>query len=319
MDKWLRSTWFIRILSLFLAVLMWASVSSESTTDTESLFLNGNSPDEETAENIPVDIRLDDENLVVSGVPQVADVTLEGPTSQVAPVARQQNFTLYVDLNDLGAGTHEVPIQQSGITNQVQVSIQPETVEVTIERRMSESHDVSADLINENQMNSEFEIGDPVIDPSTVEVTGAASVLSEVAVVKSIVNLSDVDASIENQETPVKVYDEEGNELSVIVEPSSVTIDVPVSRAQKDVPVTFEAEGEVPEEASIDSITSSVEQVTIYGPKEVLEEINQVTGNIVDVEGLEETTTKDIELTLPSGVTAIEPETAEVQIEIIND
>ncbi|SDJ79329.1 CdaR family protein [Salimicrobium halophilum] len=319
MDKWLRSTWFIRILSLFLAVLMWASVSSENTSDSESFFLNGNSTDQELVENIPVDIRLDDEELVVSGVPQVANVTLEGPTSQIAPVARQQNFTLYVELNELGPGRHEVPIQHSGISSQIQVSTEPQTVEVTIERRVSHSFEASVDFINENQLQEGWEIGEPVIEPASVEITGAASVLSQVAVVKSIVNLSGVESSIEGKEAPVKVYDEEGNELNVIVEPSTVSIDVPVSRSQKAVPVTFQAEGDVANGANVNTITSSVEQVTIYGPRGVLNDINQVSGVPVDTEGLNETTTREVKIDLPDGVTAIEPKTAEVQIEITND
>ncbi|PBB05952.1 CdaR family protein [Salimicrobium humidisoli] len=319
MDKWLRSTWFIRILSLFLAILMWASVSEDSTEGTDPTFLNGSSTDKEMAENVPVDIKLEDEELVVTGVPQVADVMLEGPTSQVAPAARQQNFSLYVELNGLGAGVHEVRIQHSGISNQVQVNVEPKTVEVTIERRMSETHNISADFINESQMGSEFEVGEADINPSTVEVTGAASVLSEVAVVKSIVNLAGVDTSIEKRETPVKVYDEEGNELNVIVEPASVTVDVPVSRSKKEVPVAFRAEGGVKDGVKVDKITSSVEQATIYGPKEVLDDINQVSGSIVNTEGLEETTSKDVELEVPNGVVSIEPETVEVKIEITNE
>ncbi|WP_347861687.1 CdaR family protein [Salimicrobium sp. PL1-032A] len=319
MDKWLRSTWFIRILSLFLAILMWASVSSDNTSNPESSFLNGNSTDKEIVENVPVDIRLDSEELVVSGVPQVANVTLEGPTSQVAPVALQQNFSLYVELNELGAGTHEVPIQHSGISSQIQVTTEPETVEVTVERRISQSFQPSVEFLNESELGEEWEVGEPEIEPSSVEVIGAASVLSQVAVVKSMVNLEGVDSSIEARETPVKVYDEEGNELNVIVDPSTVSIDIPVARSQKDVPVTFQAEGEIAEGASVTSITSDVEQVTIYGPQEVLGDINQISGVEVETDGLSETTKKQVEIELPEGVSDVEPETAEVQIEITND
>ena len=67
MDKLMDNPWFIKILALLLAVLLYSSVphTGKKLTDV-------NVPGEqstETINNIPVKVYYDTENLVVSGIP----------------------------------------------------------------------------------------------------------------------------------------------------------------------------------------------------------------------------------------------------------
>lgn len=79
MDNWFKSVWFIRIISLLLAGLLWVTVNVDNNMDSDSLFFNETSSESETMENIPLEIRFDSEEYVVSGIPQDVTVTVEGP------------------------------------------------------------------------------------------------------------------------------------------------------------------------------------------------------------------------------------------------
>src|SRR5699024_4834521 len=107
MDNLFRSKWFVLAISLAFAILLFVFVNVEiNDKNAENRFF-GTSDDTETVENVPVDIRID-KNFVVSGVPENVTVSLEGPKSIIAPVAKQRNFDVFVDLQGLGEGEHQV-------------------------------------------------------------------------------------------------------------------------------------------------------------------------------------------------------------------
>ncbi|WP_281659507.1 CdaR family protein [Halobacillus sp. Cin3] len=319
MDNWFKSVWFIRIISLLLAGLLWVTVNVDNNMDSDSLFFNETSSESETMENIPLEIRFDSEEYVVSGIPQDVTVTVEGPAGAVAPVSRQKNFNVFVDLNDLGPGTHEVSLQHSGISSQLAVSLEPKIIEVEIEEKTTENYDVSIDYANENNLDTSLELGTPKVSPAQVEITGAASVVERVASVRAIVDVGAAEGTVEQEEAPVKVYDNQGNELNVLVEPAAVDVSVPVSKRTKEVPVTPEASGGTQEGVLIEEVTTEVENVTYQGPEEVLAGIEEPVEIPVDVTEVTEDQVVDVEVPLPDGTTAVSPDTIEVTIDVLDD
>ncbi|MGP4076762.1 CdaR family protein [Halobacillus sp. K22] len=316
MDNWLKSVWFIRIISLILAGLLWITVNVDNNMDSDSLFFNENSSDMETMDNIPLEIRFDSEEYVVSGLPQEVSVTVEGQASVVTPVVRQKNFTVFVDLNGLGPGVHEVSLQHSGISNQLSVTLEPKTIEVTIEEKVSEDFEVQVDYLNESRLDSELVIEDPTVEPEMATITGSASVVDRVASVKSVIDVGSAQSSLEDVEAPVKVYDEQGNELNVLVDPTTVKVNVPISKRKKEVPVEVTAQGGAPEGIVVNSVTTSTDTVTLYGPEDVLAVINKLEEIPVDITEVTEDQTLEVDIPVPEGVTSVEPEKLEVDIEV---
>ncbi|CDQ21402.1 CdaR family protein [Halobacillus karajensis] len=316
MDNWFRSVWFIRIISLMLAGLLWVTVNVEDNMDSDSLFFNQSSSDVEVIENIPLEIRFDSAEYVVSGIPQEVSVSVEGPTSAVAPVARQKNFTVYVDLNGLGPGTHEVSLQHSGISNQLAVTLDPKNIEVTIEEKVTQDHEVNIDYSNQRNLDANLELGEPDVSPQEVSITGASSVIERVASVKAIIDVGEATESIEAQEAPVKVYDNQGNELNVLVEPTAVNVDVPITKRMKSVPINVVPRGGNTEGVLIESVSTETEEVTISGPQEVLDEIDELPEVPVDVSEITEDQTVEVDIPLPEGATSVDPETIDVDVEV---
>ncbi|MGI8316278.1 CdaR family protein [Halobacillus mangrovi] len=319
MDNWFKSVWFIRIISLILAGLLWVTVNVDDNMDSDSLFFNDTSSDMEVMENIPLEIRFNSEEYVVSGLPQEVSVRVEGPASTLAPVVRQKNFTVFVDLNGLGPGTHEVSLQHSGISNQLDVRIEPKTIEVTIEEKVSEEYEVNVDYINERQLSNELTLGEPKVDPAQVTITGSSSVVNRVATVKAIIDVSNAEEAVENEEAPVKVYDNQGNELNVLVDPTTVNVSVPISKRQKQVGIDLEPQGGAPQGVVVNSVTTETSEVTVYGPEEVISEIDSLPEIPVDLSEVTQDETVEVDIPVPKGVTEIDPESIEVQIDVDDD
>src|SRR5699024_12563854 len=68
----------------------------------------------------------------------------------------------------------------------------------------------------------------------------AESVMNEVAMVKAYIDVKDVKESIDNKEVPINVYDSQGNDLNVNIEPENAEVSVDVDHPSKTVPLHVE-------------------------------------------------------------------------------
>ncbi|MFC4024908.1 YbbR-like domain-containing protein [Oceanobacillus longus] len=315
MDNWFKSKWFVRIISLAFAVFLYAFVNvTVNSTQSDPTF-SGSTDQSNMLDDVPVDIRIDEENYVVSGVPKYVTVNLQGSPGNVTPLSLQRNFDVYVDLQGLEEGEHVVEIQHT-ISNDINVYIEPKTIEVTIEERASEEFSVGADFVNSDKLAEGYELIDYVLEPATVTITSSRSVINQIGSVKAYVNLEGLEGSINNREVPVSVYDTQGKELDVRIEPESVQVSAEIDNPSKSVPVTVETTGEMPEGYSVSSISANVEEVEIYSTSDILDDITEVTTEAIDLSEVTESGTINAQLTLPEGVNAPELETIEVTIDI---
>lgn len=63
--------------------------------------------------------------------------------------ARQRDFDVYIDLNEYEAGVHNVNLQHNGLSNQLTVYIEPETVEVILEERATATFPLEKEYIGQ--------------------------------------------------------------------------------------------------------------------------------------------------------------------------
>lgn len=319
MNDWVNRTWVIRVLSLILAVLIFIVVSfdNQENSSNEVGFddLFSSSQETQIVEDIPVNIKIDDEKFVVSGVPQTTTVMLAGTISVVQSTATQQNFDVFVDLEGLEVGTYTVPLEYDGISDRIDVSIDPVEIEVTIEERASADFEVIADYTNEDGLQTGYELMEASIDPSTVQITSSKSVVDQIAVVKAFVDVDGIGESLEIEDVPIRVYDSEGNELNVRVEPETVNVTVNVDNPNKNVPVEIETTGEAQEGIIISSTTSETEEVQVFASSSNLDGINEITTEAIDLSEITEDTTMEVELNIPDNARLLNPSTITVNIE----
>lgn len=317
MDNWFKSRWFVRGISLAFAIALYVFVQVEMDQyQNDSRLLHDSGDDAQTVEDVPVNIRIDNDSYVVSGVPEVASVTLEGTRGTLTATAQQKNFDVYVDLEGLEEGTHTVDLQHSGIPDDLNAYIEPKTIEVTIEERESEQFDVTVDPFNTDKLPDGYEIGEVQADPGQVTITSSKEVINQIAIVKVFVDVAEATESIDSREVPVKVYDANGNELSVLVEPESINASVEINNPSKTVPVSVETTGELPEGYSLSSISANADEVEVSGTNEVLQNIEEVSTEAVDLSDITESGTVDVGLDLPDGASVPDSGAIEITVEL---
>lgn len=111
MDKLMDSPWFLRFTALFLAMILFYSVKTEDAKTNK-----GHGEQLDTIRDIPVEVIYDNENLVVTGVPETVNINIEGPSNLIQTTKLFKDFTLFVDLSDYTIGKHNVKIQHENIS-----------------------------------------------------------------------------------------------------------------------------------------------------------------------------------------------------------
>ena len=318
MDKWFQSKWFVRVISLILAVSMYLFVTMETDkTADDSLIIPGATNEVQVLEYVPLEVRIDSDQYVVSGVPEVVTVTLEGKTSILTPIARQQNFTVFVDLRDLEEGEHEVEVEHENIPEGLTAYIEPKTITVNIEKRATKEFKVEVEFVNMDKFPVGYELGTPEVNPETVTIVSSESIIEQIALVKVFVDVADLTQSITNREVPISVYDIQGNVLNVRVEPQSVNVSVLVEKPGKTVPLNVKTTGELPEGLTIDEITAP-EEIEIFGKRAILNEINEISTKEIDLSKISESGELEVEVDFPEGVTA-DQEKVKVNIQLTEE
>jgi len=316
MDKWFRSKWFVRGVSLAFAIIFFVFVNVELNDSQSELRFFGGSEEMETIDNVPVDIKIDSDNYVVRGVPEAVDVSLEGSKSVITQTIQLKKYKVFVDLRNLEEGDHTVDMEYSNVPNELKVYFEPKEIDVTIEERSSNEFPVTVDYLNTDQLPEGFELGDTEVKPDTVTITSSKSVVEQIAIVKVFIDVGGITEPVNNREVPVNVYDSQGNELRVGIEPENVVVSVDVDNPSKTVPIEITTSGELPEGYSLISSEADLDEVEVFATSEVLEGISSISTEDINLDDMKKSGTVEAALKLPEGVSVLSDDTIEVSFDI---
>lgn len=313
MDKLMDSRWFMRIIALLLAILLYTSINVDEKelnkkTDT------GQQMHTETILHVPVEVFYDKSNLVVSGVPRAVNVTIEGPKSIVQSTKALRDFTVYIDLKDAKIGKQKVRILHQDISDKLDVTIDPAYAEVSVQEKITAEFGVEAE-VNKALLAEGYEAGQPVVEPKVVQVTGAKDVIEQINFVRATIEMNDEINGTVTREAKVQVLDRELNKLDVDVEPETVKVTIPVENISKKVPVSIKQTGSPKDGISINSISPTPKEVTIYGSQDTLNKVDKVDVN-VDVNDIEKNTEMSVPVNLPKGIKRVSDEKVSVKIAV---
>lgn len=309
MDKMMNSPWFLRITALLLAMLLFLTIKS----DEESLNASTNGNMTDIIRDVPVEVYYDDENLVVTGVPETVDVTIEGPTSIVQSAKQLQDFTVFVDLRNLNMGQHNVMLQVENVSEKLEVTLDPSYIEVSIEEKITREMRVDAEF-NERLLAEDFIVTSMKTNPERVLITGAKSVVESISFVKATVGGEPGLNKTFTQEASVKVLDKDLSKLNVTIEPAQVDVTVNIEEYSKEVPIALRQIGPPKEGVIINDLTPSIEYVRVYGNRAVVDALESIKVD-VDVSKLEESKELALKLPVPKGVSRL----SESQLEVLVD
>lgn len=311
MDKWLNSHWFARAVALLLAIMMWMIINleTEQTPTSEAsqpIFIDG----------VNLQVRYDTDRFQVVKQQRTVKVALESNN----PFYRHNFFPegeVYVDATNLGKGTHRVPVQHKGFPEDVKVGIIPNIVEITLEEKKTVERQVTVEQLG--QVSPGYTAGEPIAKPFRVLVRVPESQVDKVAAVKASVDLEGATSAIKTT-VPLKVVDKSGNVIQgADVIPLTVEVNIPVTSPFAKVPIKLNLTNELPNGYSLASMGMNVEEVTVYGPKEVVDGIKSTTyqGPEIDLGNI--TSDRDIELKIPlmDNIVKVEPEYMTVSLKVV--
>lgn len=307
----MENKWFIRIVALFLALLLYVSVLVENNDKVKD---SKQKNENDVVQDMPVELIYDQQNFVVSGAPETVDVTIDGPKSLVQQTKITKNFTVYMDLSDAKIGKQRVKIKFKDLSDKLTAKISPAYATVNVQEKVTKEFRVDAEF-NPNLLASGFEAEDPSVEPRSVKVTGAKDVIDQITYVKATIDSrSEINSTIK-KDAKVQVLDKSLNKLDVEVDPETVEVTIPVINPNKKVPITVNPIGDEKEGIIIDSITTVPKNVKIYGRSDVLKSIDALSVD-VDISKYDKDTEIDVPIKVPKGINKIEPETVKVRLNI---
>ncbi|WP_391118385.1 YbbR-like domain-containing protein [Psychrobacillus sp. L3] len=297
MDKMMDNPWFLRIIALVLAIMLFVSVKS----DIENTNMNASGKSVDELRDVPVEVYYDDDSLVVSGVPKTVSVNIEGPSTLVLSAKVMKDYKVFVDLRKLAIGEHRVAISTENFSDKLKVRTNPVYVNVVIEERISQEFRVDPDM-NESLLAENHIVKSYEVEPKVVTITGAKSVINSIGYVKATIEGEQgINKSFE-QEARVRVLDKDLNKLDVSIEPKTVQVRVKVEEYSKEVPISLMEKGTPKQGVTINKLSTNVQNIRLYGPRALLDKIEKFIVD-VDVSKIEDAGDFEVKLTIPDGVT----------------
>ena len=135
-----RRKWFLRIISLILALFLFMYVNGSKSGFLRQNTRNNNQSsalmsNKSVTLRMPLDVTIDNNKYIVSGYPQYVKVKVTGPSALVTTTSNTQNFKVYADLSDLTPGKHRVKLKTSGLNSELTSKIEPQYINVNIQQR----------------------------------------------------------------------------------------------------------------------------------------------------------------------------------------
>lgn len=316
MDKLFNSRWFVKIISFFIALMLFMMVNLDTYNNRPGTVLPPVATGSYTLEEVEVIPYYDEERFAITEMTETVQVNLRGPQAALTMLQlTRPTYEVYVDLEERDAGVHHVSVKHRGFPRELSVSIVPQFVRVELQEKKTVSIPVDVDIVNENGLADGYSLGTPIVTPVNVEITAAEELINEVAIAKAYVDVEGERRTVEKS-VPVKIYDHFGNELHLEVEPSVVDVRVPITSPFKAVPIKLNRVGELPEGYSINSITVEPREVTIFGPREVLNNLTVIEGVVLDLATITESQTVQLPVPRPRGVERVDPAQVNVTIDL---
>ncbi len=298
--------------SLICAVAVFLLVDSQVITLTET--------DAKIIKDQSVEINYNEEAYVLEGIPENVDITLIGSKSAIYLATQLGEHKVTLDLSNYGVGTYKVDLRYNHSGEAVDYKLDPSTVTIKISEKVSEVKPLSYDLLNEDKLDSKLSISNIKLDNSEIIVKSSQEILDKVAVVKALVDASQIDTKDSGKFTiesaTLVAYDELGNKLDNIeMVPSKVSAEVTVDSYHATKPVNIITTGEMKSGKAIASISSSVSEVEVYGEKSVVDAIDAIEASL-DISTIDSEKSISVNLIKPNGVRYLSQSNTNVKISI---
>lgn len=200
-------------------------------------------------------------------------ISLRAPAS-VWSTLKEDSLFAYVDLSELGQGSHQRPVMLRVVPQNIQITdLQPSVIEIDLEPISVREVPIHVEIMDSSAFGYEWDT--PIFKPITAKVEGPESLVNAVNRLEAPVYLHSAKNQVERIQllTP---YNETNQEVSNIrVEPPTIQITVPVRRmpGRKEVVVRPKLAGELDKGYRLSAIAVNPSTVILSGATEQLSDV----------------------------------------------
>jgi YbbR domain-containing protein len=232
------------------------------------------------------------------------------------------HFRAFIDLNGLGPGIHDVPVQvRCPECNQRRVSVigtSPDKISVRLDEYQERLLDVRIEVLDNPARGYTFQL--PVITPRLVKVSGPRVQVEQVTRVVGRMFLQDSKSDVERQ---VSVFAQDNQNRTVArveLSPATVGVRVPIveRRGFKEVSVKAVTQGNPAPGYYLSNITVTPSTLTVFGTPVLLDQAPGVLDTEpVNISEAQATIERRVGLKVPEGLSILgEEQSVVVRLEI---
>jgi len=284
-DRLLASRFFLKVVSLLVASLVWYYIAAGRGTEVVRTF------------TVPLEFLNVSADMSVSSKVREVDVQVSG--TRESTVSLSGAIASQVDLMGLEPGIHRKSVQALLPSGVKLVEISPSFVDLELTKMDSRQLPVIIGLPDD--LPPGYRMEDVVILPGEVAVKGPEAELSGLNNVWILPSLDQIQAE-KTISLPLTSSKEISGKDPFMIEPGQATLSFRLVKGfpRKTVPVRVETVGEPERNLQIEAIAVDPPEVTIQGPLESVERIKEIFLAPMDVEGITGDITRVIPLERPA-------------------
>ncbi len=297
------------LLSIIMGLIVWLiAINQENPLITRTF-----------GERIPIEIRNKAHNLSPAQDLSRASVqvVLQAPRT-VWDRLQPSQVKAYVDLEGLGKGSHNVPVQVSVASSEVTVkSRDPAQWPIQLDEVVTKTVPVRVTIMDNTAFGYDWQT--PIINPLTVNLEGPASQVEQVVVADAPVFMRGANAQVVRLQA-VDLLDAQNRAVSLVESiPPTVEVVVPVERwpGRKEVAVRVDLEGQPASGFRLGPLLVDPTMVVLRGNSDTLNGIGFVETEPVTIDGATGDLRARPRLLLPNDVTAFEGDVVDVLVSIV--
>lgn len=284
-DSLLASRFFLKVVSVLVASLVWYYIAADRGTEVVRTV------------TVPLEFLNVPADMSVSSKVREVDVQVSG--TRESAVSLGASIASQVDLKGLDAGVHRKPVKAILPSGAELVEISPSFVDLELTKMGSGMLPVKLGLPED--IPPGYRIEDILIVPGEVSVKGPEDKINGLRNVWILPSLDQIEAEKEIS-LPLTSSKEGNGKDAFMIEPGQAMLSFRLVKGfpRKTVPVRVEISGAPDKDFQIEAIAVDPPEVTIQGPLESVDRINELFLAPLDVDGITGDITRVVSLQRPA-------------------
>ena len=305
LKNWFLKNIDIKLLSLFLAIILWLYIAS------------GENPIVENFIDISLIQNNLSEDLVIKEFPTNVSMGIKGPKNIINNISSHQ-ISGTVNFSEINKeGLYKLKVEVAAPKGTQITRIIPPEIKVEVEKVLTKEIEVEYSLIGVPEKGYSL-TEEPQFNPSKVKVMGAQSLLENLKQIICAIDISGIKEDLSRKLT-VKAVDVNGNEIKEVkIEPDIVEVSISLTRGYPEKQLTVKPKiiGKPAPGYYISEILSNPDDIKIFGNYSKISNIEFLETIAIDVSGITKTLSVKVPPALEEGLNIVEGEVELIEVTI---